>query len=1282
MNPERQNDRLAEAAQAAIDASAGEMERLAARVEQLNGMMTQVASDVQESAVGFTNTDVVVRFVAVITESVTAISQLIERQRASLQTFNVVLFGRTGAGKSTLISAMTRDDGAAVSQGESDWTTKVEPRVWHSCRVYDTPGINGWGRTEKRTDLEARAREAVEIADFVLVCFDSQSQQADEFAKLAAWVHTYRKPLIAVLNPRNPIWRLPPRVPSASARTNLSRAVSEHVANIRDELEKLGLVGVPVVAISSKRALVARATLPFRGPDELSLRNQREQYGIEKLEEWSGYTRLEDLLVQAISNHAVALRLGALNDQLRGALSQLTVVLNVLENDARHAAEIIENGLVNSSLKLLGYPPKNNTARRQAFIRKNRDILSALEELRQGAFQAPVDGEFSQFVRQRLDAELGSLRSRSLQSAEECVIAAFERRTTLSATAVRNKSFDVKAMQQVAENVLVDGAAFVETRVSLAYRRTQSDLNVPTNDVSVNGHAGNGWKYGAWTAKIGGVFVGVAGSLGAFAVANIWNPLGWGAAVAAGVAIVGSVAAGILGWIGNATRKKAEKTQLVARRQALAEVRRNVHEVYDTFRDRVLLEAHGYAIEASKDVIVRPIEQAILSRYVQAYCRILRLEAQRLTNDLPRMVDPQTLLRTTASELASIAFPNDPIADRRCWLGEDWVSDPSGLAHSEATGDPASPIPRDPACFDGLFDGLRGLFERVTDGVRPGSGRAWLDKALKGCSHDSDAQEELAHLQSIADDGRARIHLVGDYNAGKSSFIRRLLLDAGSDVPSDLTIHAKPTTEVPRAYEWEHVLLIDSPGFQSGNAAHTKEALQSFPDASLVLFLFQPNLVLGNDAHMIEVLRGDRELGLVPKAPRTIFVINRSDELGVDPETAPEAYRQLVERKKTELVLALRSRGVTIDPGSVLCMASDPHGMAGNRTDVYANDFDRYRVWDGFSQFVDEFRRTSSALLQTGVDRSVLEGGIARLSRLEAKQKAVSSELTAQDLAIGRLQTLINETVAEGKRLSTAHCTELERLVTEQAAGFRDELLTEQDSSKLKLKAEQFKEWWNDEALQVEIEQWAKKVAEELNEWRARSFEALERQRLSTEFQAAFPKHEETAPEGPSANSGKGFFRQTLDKLGRVMGGATRDVVYKVGKALGVKFKPWGAVKLARNLGKVGAVMSAVGVGFDIADLFWDERRIAKREEERKKVAAFLGESVPRVVETIARGTEQDPGVLRLLDMTVEVMRELEMKQAGERVRLASQLARTHELIATYSALREEACTLLGNPWS
>jgi hypothetical protein len=255
---------------------------------------------------------------------------------------------------------------------------------------------------------------------------------------------------------------------------------------------------------------------------------------------------------------------------------------------------------------------------------------------------------------------------------------------------------------------------------------------------------------------------------------------------------------------------------------------------------------------------------------------------------------------------------------------------------------------------------------------------------------------------------------------------------------------------------------------------------------------------------------------------------------------------------------------------------------------------------------MSSFRRSRSKLLRTGADRSVLEGGIARLSRLEARQLAQIDQLSSQDNALARLQALVNDAISEGRRLGAKHHSDLERLVAEQAEGFRDEVLAEGDPKTLKLKAERLAQWWNDEALQVELLHWAKRAAEELNDWRERSSETIGRRLESPEFKSAFGKHSEAAPDTPDDKEGRSWFASTFNKVGRAMNSATRDIVYKIGKAFKFKFKPWGAVKIAAKLAKVGAVMSIAGVVWDIADIFLDEQRHAQREEARKELAKFL----------------------------------------------------------------------------
>jgi hypothetical protein len=76
-------------------------------------------------------------------------------------------------------------------------------------------------------------------------------------------------------------------------------------------------------------------------------------------------------------------------------------------------------------------------------------------------------------------------------------------------------------------------------------------------------------------------------------------------------------------------------------------------------------------------------------------------------------------------------------------------------------------------------------------------------------------------------------------------------------------------------------------------------------------------------------------------------------------------------------------------------------------------------------------------------------------------------------------------------------------------------------------------------------------------------------------------------------------------KAAQVAGGNVHKFVYSWGKWAGVKFKPWGAVKIAANFGKFVAVIGVVGVVMEVAGLFADE---SQKKEHAKKLRAAKDE--------------------------------------------------------------------------
>ena len=53
-------------------------------------------------------------------------------------------------------------------------------------------------------------------------------------------------------------------------------------------------------------------------------------------------------------------------------------------------------------------------------------------------------------------------------------------------------------------------------------------------------------------------------------------------------------------------------------------------------------------------------------------------------------------------------------------------------------------------------------------------------------------------------------------------------------------------------------------------------------------------------------------------------------------------------------------------------------------------------------------------------------------------------------------------------------------------------------------------------------------------------------------------------------------------KLGNLSGGKIHEIVLKAGHAIGFKFKPWQAVKLAKGVGVAGKALGVLGIGLNV----------------------------------------------------------------------------------------------------
>ncbi|WP_336671843.1 GTPase [Tsukamurella sp. USMM236] len=1162
------------------------------------------------------------------------------------ETFNIAFFGRTGAGKSTLLSILGHLDGARVSDGHSDFTTEVTPVAWNKCQLWDTPGINGWGRPdsgegtevsskdsaqERRSILESRARRAVEKADLVLLCFDSQSQQASEFGKIAAWVQEFGKPVIAVLNVRNPRWRHSRRLAAVAARKTLSRAVAEHAGNIRTELDRIGLTGTPIVAYHAQRALFARASEPYSGPAADSLAVERDQFGTDYLLASSNFPTLEQLIVSTIAHGAADLRRASMRDGLRGAADRASADLAAMVGDVEDRIALADVTAM-KLIEVLGYPDEEN---RSDLLGDSAPILADAEEARGGPYLGTASGSIDRYFERLVEKHLAAPRQLVLNEVETLVGANLENGDDTAAEDIRD------VYERHREDLTVAVAEMWAAAGAFLNRRVSIVLAQGDQDVALGGEAGarrDGGLKGVFGRVLRVVGIGASAAGGVLvlpAVTNFWNPAGW----VSGTAVIGlSAVSAAAGALGDKLSADGQKDGARHRSRALQGVRDAVNESFDTveadlrraFREQKWRAAAPHVIEALEHVVN-------LNRYAQSV-PAANIGIAQSRDRIRRSPEPREVIDGAVAEVMASRRRDSAraLTSADVWLGEDWI-DATDAASVETRAE--------------VLDHLAAV--RADERMRLDRfiTRAWtpvdqerLDKWLSRIGGVVD-DETNGRIESIfaAFDGVPSVVVVGDYSAGKSSLVKRLLAEVGATEPRELRISGAVATDTVQVCDAGHFRIIDCPGFQSGRAHHDSIALAATVSAALVIVVVHVNLMIGDTGLLESIVTGtDLTVG---KGRRVLFLVNRADELGADPTIVPEDFARLKELKAAELRGALASLSLDIDDLQVHLVAGDPFGQYADRATVVPSEFDENRSWDGIDPLKSALLGFSRGAACSGATRGIIDEACEILARrgrvVDDRSRQLEHEsgvtedlmraLTAAENEARTLEDSVRERIAKVvRRRADSTIDEIRKIAPGDGSGLRDAV-----------------EGWLDESFSRDLERLFEVIATESQHLVEEHSSAIRRELEFTRVEFAGMRPGGAADDFIGAPGGQGSgaaaagssaFRLSAG-LAKALG--NRDAVYAIGKAVGVKFRPWGAVNAGKAVGKFAPILSLVAVGLDSYKLHADSVAADKMREAKVEAEERLRARSAELVESVMRGDDEHPGPGAVLSDFATTVRDL-----------------------------------------
>ena len=156
---------------------------------------------------------------------------------------------------------------------------------------------------------------------------------------------------------------------------------------------------------------------------------------------------------------------------------------------------------------------------------------------------------------------------------------------------------------------------------------------------------------------------------------------------------------------------------------------------------------------------------------------------------------------------------------------------------------------------------------------------------------------------------------------------------------------------------------------------------------------------------------------------------------------------------------------------------------------------------------------------------------------------------------------------------------------------------------------------------------------------------------------------QELAITGARNATQKAFFYSATN----VAGGNLHDIVYSVGKLVGFKFKPWGAVNLAKNIGNFAKILGPsllfIGVALEIADIM--------KQREREQQMADARRDITSQFQAVGKDLESQLG-MQLSEFNAQFYGGIEEEIAAARQQQENAIASSNTSLKELIAIRQE----------
>ncbi|SNR63040.1 LeoA/HP0731 family dynamin-like GTPase [Desulfurobacterium atlanticum] len=412
-----------------------------------------------------------------------------------------------------------------------------------------------------------------------------------------------------------------------------------------------------------------------------------------------------------------------------------------------------------------------------------------------------------------------------------------------------------------------------------------------------------------------------------------------------------------------------------------------------------------------------------------------------------------------------------------------------------------------------------------------------------------------------------KISVFGGFSDGKSTIISFLLKR------NDIEISPEPTTDKVNYYKYKNknVVIADTPGLFSENLIHDEETKRFISESDLIIFVTDALNPLKESQHrVIKWLLKDLD-----KKDSTVFVINKIDTMDVDLYNREDFERACKIKKKVVSETLDRIIGENAGNYRIICVAADPWGMG---IKYWMENIEEYfsisnmKVLEEIIEETIKSPETMNILFEKKVNSVIKD--VKNVFSVELRNNLKSLEISLEELEVE-----LEELDSELRKLEK-HITKATRDFKERIRNLRSSILRRiklcNNTEELGLVV---REELGPEAvvLKSKIEDIFYECFTPVTEYLEKSGDIFlkiveDYQKLKMESSIFASKFLTSAT------------KKTGEILGKIPPDKLRDGILQTRDLLRIpfKFKPWGALKLARFLNTLGPVLGAVSLGMEL----------------------------------------------------------------------------------------------------